>query len=253
MTIPPPPPPGGDPTRRLDPTDGADVTRRVEPDASRRAGGGYDERRAPLEAEVPLRHSDPARPAAEHPTYDRDRRFDAPVDEDDPPGHGRARTVALFLGGAVLGFLLAFVVVALTTGGDQGVGEQEAATAALEAELAERDASISELQSQLAEAEAAAGDRAEDIEAQRSALEERSQDLDDRAAALDDRERALDEREAQLREREQAVDDGVPGDAPPGQEGDGGGLELPSIDVDTTEVEGFVERLLDGIRDLFGN
>jgi hypothetical protein len=274
----PPPPPDAE-TRRVDPPPPDAETRRIDP------GGGTPELGVPLdatqqldatearpawEAEVPVPPG--ASPGDAHPATDWDDGGLPPEDEvvEEEPTSSRGKSALLVLLGAVLGFALAFLVVALATGGDDTdadlVATQEQVDA-LEAELEARDATIADLEAQLAEAEAAAGERDEDIEAQRQALDDRSQSLDDREAALDARQDALDEREAAIVEREEQAgaqpppdtgdtgDTGETGDTGDGGEGgdtgDGGGL--PDIDTDeiAEEVENVVERILDWLRGLF--
>jgi hypothetical protein len=271
---PPPPPPDAE-TRRVDPPPPEAETRRLDP------GGGTPELGVPAdatqqldatearpawEAEVPVPPG--ARPGGADPAADWDDGGVPPEGEvvEEEPTSSRGKHALLVLLGAVLGFALAFLVVALATSGDDTdadvVATQEQLDA-LEAELEARDATIADLEAQLAEAEAAAGERDEDIEAQRQALDERSQSLDDREAALDARQDALDEREAAIVDREDQAgtqpppdtdDDGDTGDTGDGGEGgetgDGG---LPDIDTDeiAEEVENVVERILDWLRGLF--
>lgn len=203
-----------DPTRRIDPVEG-------------------------FEAETPLRDSygagaDPygAGGEAEHPEG-----HDRAADEEPEQTSNRGREIAIGAIGAVVGFVIAFVVVALGTSGDADDPQLAAAQEEieeLEATIDERDATVDDLEARLAEAEAAAGARADDIDAQREALDERAGILDDREAALRDRSEALDERERQLDQREQEE----PGDSPG-----------PGIDQET--AEGIVDRVVDQIRDLF--
>ncbi len=187
-----------------------------------------------------------------------------PPDEEEEPQRNRLRDIAIGLGGAVLGFALAFVIVALSTSGADELTGEEAAVELEDAQatIAERDARVAELEAELAEAEAAAGDRDEDVVAQREALEDRSAALDQREQALEDLEAAIADREAEVAAREEAVDQaeqggdsGGAGDGDPGDGGtpDGGGdgiIDLP--DVDEEEVSNAIERLLDRIRGLFG-
>jgi hypothetical protein len=196
-----------DPTRRIDPVEG-------------------------FEAETPLRDSYDAGAAAGDAEWQ-----DPAVEEEQEPSTNRGREVAIGAIGAVIGFVLAFIVVALGTSGDADDPQLAAAQEEieeLEATVDERDAAIDELEARLAEAEAAAGARADDVDAQREALDERAGILDEREAALQDRAAALDERERQLDQREQEE----PGDSPG-----------PGIDQET--AEGIVDRVVDQIRDLF--
>ncbi len=188
----------------------------------------------------------------------------SPSAEDEVPPRNRLREIVIGLGGAVLGFALAFVIVALSTSGADELSD-DGAVAELEdaqATIAERDARVAELEAELAEAEAAAGDRDEDLVAQREALEDRSAALDQREQVLDEREAAIADREAEVAAREEAVeqaeqdresDGSGDGDAGDGGTPDGGGdgiIDLP--DVDEEEVSNAIERLLDRIRGLFG-
>lgn len=182
-----------------------------------------------------------------------------PEDAEEEPPHNRLREIAIGIGGAVLGFALAFVIVALSTSGadEVPIGEGAAELEEAQATLAERDARIAELEAELAEAEAAAGDRDEDLAAQRDALEDRSVALDEREQALEEREAALTEREAAVSAREEAVeqaeqdaDTGEVDGGETGEEGDGGGIDLP--DVDDEDVSNAIEQLLERIRGLFG-
>jgi hypothetical protein len=267
---PPPPPPGPAPTRPVqpDPSDTAalDTTRALE---------------EPWEGTAQPYTTG----AGEQPDGDS---VDA-VEVEEQPRRRRGRDVALLLVGSVLGFLLAFLVVAWSTSGEQTTEDGDTAAlqeqvVALEEQLgaleAERDDALArtdDLEAQLAEAEAAAGVRDEDIEAQRQALDERAAALDDRAgaqdaredqlddrdAALNDRAAALDQREQELDAREQELDDAgtptegggetEPADGEGGGEGDGGGgIDLPDLpEIDTDEVGNIVERALDWLRDLF--
>lgn len=164
---------------------------------------------------------------------------DAPADDDDPTrGRGR-REFLIGLAGAVIGFALALVVVALTTGGAEVDEDLATHLASLEEDLETRDARIAELEAQLDEAEAAAGGRESDIELQRQAL-------DDRADVLDEWEQRLSEREAQAAQREAAVAE---------RERDAD-TDTPIIDtddiIDDETVDNIVERVIDGIRNLFG-
>jgi hypothetical protein len=261
-------PDAADATRRVDPAD-PPVTRAVDPQAPHDPHGPHDPtatRQLDAVTSGAARTGEPWEGTAEPytasapPYASEEEPADVAPEADQRPRRGR--DVALVLIGSVLGFLLAFLVVAWgTSGRDAEVAEpdpaQQERIEALEAELEGRDAQIADLESQLAEAEAAAGDRDADIEAQRQALDERTVALDqrassleDRAAALDRREAELDQRETQLDEREAALDDAetVP---PPddGSDGTDGGIDLPEID--TGEVENVIERILERLRDLF--
>jgi hypothetical protein len=260
-----------DHTRRVDPDatqrHDPDATQRHDPDATRRVDGPgqgagteqqHTQRIAPATGAATGAGAwegtaDPHRPTADA----WEEGTDEPLDPDpDEPGRDRRRDLAFGAGGLLLGFLLAFLVIALGTS-DRGDGEVAAAderVEELEFELEERDARISALEAQVAEAEAAAGESDADVEAQRQALEERSQALDDRVDRIDERSLALDRREAELDEREQAlaereqqVDEPADGDGAD-TDGDNGGL-LPELDTD--EVETFIDRILERIRDLF--
>lgn len=177
------------------------------------------------------------------------------LQEDEPPPEprSRAREAMIGLGGALLGFVLAFVVVALGTSGDAPADDGQLAAAqerieTLEAELAQRDAAVADLEAQrdeletrLAEAEVAAGEGAADVEAQRQALDERAAALDERAAAIEEREAALDQREAEL------------GDTPPADPAEPGeglfpGDGLPELDGETADT--IVDRIIEELRDL---
>lgn len=190
-----------------------------------------------------------------------------PDDEEVEP-RSKGREAIIGLAGAIIGFILAFVVVALGTGGspddgqataaeeriaalEEELGERDAQLAEREAELAERDAAITELETRVADAEAAAGEGAAALESQRQALDQRAAALDERAAALDARETALEEREAELGQAPPPD----PGDAPageePGAEQPGDGIlpdDLPQIDGETAET--IVERVIERIREL---
>lgn len=171
----------------------------------------------------------------------------APAQEE----RGRAgRDAVAGLIGAIVGIVLALLVVALGTRGPDDTAELAAAQQqieGLEAELADRDATLAELEARLAEAEAAAGQRDEDIDAQRRALEDRAAALDDRAAGIDQREAAVEARERELAQRE-AAQQGT--DEPPADGDDGGsGIGLPDVDLEQAETA--VERFLERIRELF--
>jgi hypothetical protein len=210
-----------------------------------------------------------------------DEAADAPAPVEGRGGR-RGRDIALLLVGSVLGFVLAFLIVAWGTSGDPATEDDVAAAqqaeiealeeqvGAVEAERDDANARTDALEAQLAEAEAAAGARDEDVEAQRQALDQRADALDERATALDaregqldDREGALDDRSAALDAREQdldareaALDAGETpaegdGGTQPG-DGDDGDIQLPELpDIDTGEVGNVVERALDWLRDLF--
>lgn len=231
-------PPGGRPdderTRPIPPTSSGDPTRPIPPP------GGYPGGQAPHQ-----------QPSYEHQPYGQqtdsyDPRYDSPrnVDEE-PERRGGARTALILIGGAVLGAVITLVVVALgTSSSEPDVSVDDAQIAALEEQVAERDARIGELEAQLAEAEAAAGERDADIQAQRDALAEFEAQLEERSAALDGRSQALAEREARLEELERQ------GPTPQDPPDDGQGVQLPEID--TEQIDTFIDRLLDRIRELFG-
>jgi hypothetical protein len=223
-----------DPTRRMGGT-GADE------DPTRQMGGaGADpdptQRIDPVEgfeAETPLREPDTlhARSDATGDAHQSD------VDRQDAETSGRGREIAIAAIGAVIGFVIAFLVVALGTsddGDDAQLAAAQEEIEELEAGVEERDATIGELEARLSEAEAAAGARADDVEAQRDALDERASILDEREAALRERADALDERERELDQREQDASTESPG---------------PGIDEET--AEGIVDRVVEQIRDLF--
>lgn len=225
--------PGNDPTRPLPP----------QPPSSSSADGTH----RTWEAEVPARRSgsDPAGGAAQPGSS-----------PSDPDSSGGGRKVLVGLLGAVIGFVLAFLVIALTTdepqAADPGAGQAQERIDELETDLAARDLSIEELEAQLAEAEAAAGDSDADIEEQREALDERASALDQRADALDARETELDEREADLAEREQQAPTAPEPDESPDSDTDpesDSGLNAP--DIDEQEVENIVNRVLERLRELF--
>jgi hypothetical protein len=266
-----------DATRAVDP----DATRAVDPDATRAvgtdapggdldrtqridpaAGAGRTAGREPWEGTA-----DPYDTPGQTGYLDPDGEpLDGPAEEQvvaaEPEGR-RGRDLAFGVGGLVLGFLIAVIVIALgtsdrTAGGEPADSER---IQELEAGLAERDAAIGELEAQVAEAQAAAGATDADAEAQRQALDERAQALDARVDAIDERSTALDQREAQLdqrqseldqreadlAERERQTEQPADGGETDGDE-DGEGL-LP--DLDTEEVETIIDRLLDRIRELF--
>lgn len=209
--------PSGQPTSRVSPPAGA--TRRMPPPA-------------------------PADPASNAPTqvmgvpaggagHDD---FDGNGDE----GHSRGRTFVIGLIGAVIGFAAAFVVVALfTPGTETDVSDEQ--LAAMEAQLEDRDAQIADLEARVADAEALAGGREQDLDAQQRALDERAAALQEWSDALSDREAAVARREAAVAERESSTDDSPPAD--------NDGLDLPSLDDEA--VDTIVQRVLDGLRNLF--
>jgi hypothetical protein len=271
----PPPPPGDAPTRQLPPTDGpsaADATRASDTAALDRTHALEEPWEGTAQPYATGSH------AADDGTAEAEVAGPAPVESS---GRRRGRDVALLLVGSVLGFVLAFLIVAWSTSGDPATEDEAAAAgqaevAALEEQLtaleAERDEALArtgELEAQLAEAEAAAGERDEDVEAQRRALDERAGALDERATALDaredqleEREAALDDRDAALTTREQdldareaALDEGetpTEGDGGGEEEGDDGGIRLPELpEIDTEEAGNVVEQVLDWLRDLF--
>jgi hypothetical protein len=277
VAAPLPPPPGPAPTRPLpsDPSQAASS----EPSAT----ASLDPTRAleePWEGTAhPVTTGSHATDA--DPTFD-DRQLPAAEAAADGRGRRRGRDVTLLLVGSVLGFVLAFLIVAWSTSGEPATDDEAAAAqqaeiaaleeqvGALEAERDEANARTDAREAQLAEAEAAAGARDEDVEAQRQALDERADALDGRASALDaredqlderegaldDRSAALDAREQELDARESALDAGeVPAEGGGTGDGDGeddGGIQLPQLpDIDTDEVGNVVERALDWLRDLF--
>lgn len=238
--------PDPDPTRRIDPPDEPTQSARPTPGASdaeptRRLDTPAQERTA-WEGEA---HP---RPAGGDVTQTYDQTYDEAGPPPDVPGRRRRHGFLWWLFGLVLGFVLAFLVVALAT--DDRPATDEAAQAqleAMEAELEERDAQIAELEARLAEAEAAAGDRDADVEAQRQALDERAAALEEWQQALAEREAAIDEREAAVAEREREVEQRE--DEQPEQTEDSDGIELP--DIDDEVVDNIVQRILDQLRDLF--
>jgi chaperonin cofactor prefoldin len=242
--------------------DHPDHTRRIDPDATRRVDPpGQTQRIEP--GDHGGLAGGPSEPWEGTADPDAARTGEVPADdalaEEEVAGapDRRGRDAAFGIGGLVLGFLIAVVVIALGTSDRTDDGDVTAASdqvEALEADLDERDARIEALEAQLAEAEAAAGASADDVEAQRRALDERAAALDARVEAIDERSQALDRREAELderarelEEREQQADE-PGGDGTGADAGDGEGL-LPELD--TEEVETFIDRLLDRIRDLF--
>lgn len=213
----------------------------------------------PWEAEVAPRGAAPATGGAAGgaPPYD---------PEPQPEGPGRGRQIAIGVISGLAGFILAFLVIAIFTGGDDPVSDPGVAASqeridALEAELAGRDQQIEELEARLADAEAAIGETDADFDAQREALDERATALDQRANALDEREAALDQRERDLNDREAAIaereqqaddPDGTGDPDGSGSDGDGsddGGVTTP--DIDEEEVQNIVDRVLERLRDLF--
>lgn len=202
----------------------------------------------PWEAEVPARSVAPATPDRSTP-YGAD---DPATRPEGPEESGRGRQVAIGLISGLIGFILAFIMIAIFTGDEDGTVDPGLAASqeridALEAELADRDVQIEELEARLAEAEAAVGESDADIEAQREALDARAGALDERANALDEREVALDQREAAIAEREQQADaDPPPTDPEPGENG---GLTPPEFDDE--QVENIVNRVLERLRELF--
>jgi hypothetical protein len=264
--------PGGrdDRTRRVD---DADATRAIDPDATRQVDAGATRRiddpgatrrvdaagsADPTQVMDPTAGDDddgyvtvPARTPGE-PGLEDD---EVVVADEEEPERNRGRDWAIGLGGVVVGVLLAVIVAFLAGGDDPLDGEAAAAeqVAALEAERDELTARNEALEAQLVEAEAAAGRTDDDLAAQRSALDDRAGALDDRADALDDREAALNDRERSLDERESALAERerqAPGDGG-GDDGGDGGVEDLIPDVDADDVEGFFDRLVDRIRDLF--
>lgn len=247
-----PPPHGGD--ARPGPPPGEDRTQHLD------AVDTSVPEREPWEATVHHGQGAPGY-AAEAPRTGRGPERDEPYRGEPPeePGRRWGKGTVLVLVGLVFGFLLALVVVALGTE-DAGPTDVESAVALerideLEAELAERDAQIADLQARLDEAGADAGEADEALAAQRAALDERAAELDarsanlaDREATLVERERQVDAREAAVAERERAADEGEP---PPddGDDDDDDGFDLP--DIDGEDVDGFIDQVLDRIRDLF--
>jgi len=228
-----------DPTRRI-PVPG-------DPPVSRSGYAGE-----PLEGEAGLR------PEA----TSEDARTDLDLEEEPEPRRGR--DIGILLAGVLAGILLTFVVIALTTGGDTTDVGDDPAAAEREAELAEReqrieelDARIADLDAQLAEVDGDSADRDAELAAQREALDERlaaidarMEELDNRQAALDDRAEALDQREAAIADAEN--DAGSPnGGSDGGSEDDGGdgGIDLDDLG---DSAEGVIERVLEEIRNLFG-
>lgn len=222
-------------------SDPYDQTRRIDP--THPVGG------RPVDETQVIRPGEEARPGAPRPG-ERDY---------DPEAEAERRWPQYLIAGLVgvlIGFAFAFVVIAMGTSGQEtdpteATAAQERITA-LETELADREATIAEMEARLAEAEAAAGDRAEDVEAQRRALDERAAAMDERARALDEREMALDRRENEIAEREAAAEQ--PADQPdqpddPGEQPDDG-PGLPEFDPE--QAENIVERVLERLRELFG-
>lgn len=204
-------------------------------------------------------------PSGQSPGYG-DERTDRVGEPEPEPEPRRGRDLGFAAIGALVGLLLTFVVIALTTGGaNDDPAADDTAIEARDAEIAERDRQIDELdarildlEAQLAEVGDDSADQDAELAAQRQALDERLEALDarveeadNRQAALDERTAALDQREAELAERE------AEGDAPPpdgggdgGDDGAGGG----GVDLDDLEetAQGIVDRVLDEIRNLFG-
>lgn len=194
--------------------------------------------------------------------------YDPEPDAEEP---GRGRQVLIGVVSALAGFILAFIVIAIFTAGDDPDPVDDPALAAsqeridaLEAELADRDQQVEELEARLADAEAAMGETDADLDAQREVLDERATSLDQRANALDEREAALDQRERELNDREAALaereqqaddgpgepdDSGSDGDGSDGDGSDGGGITPP--DIDEEDVQNIVDRVLERLRDLF--
>ena len=190
-------------------------------------------------------------PLAEEPVADEP----GPAD----PEPRRGRDVAMAVIGALVGFILAFVIVALGTGEADGVdpAEVEAQIAALEAEvsaledeLEARDEQLDELAAERDEALEEAVEGADELEERQEALLERERDVEERTAELNEREAELDARAEELDAREAAIAEQEDGAPPPEADDENGELPLP--DVDGEAAEGFVDRVLDGIRDLFG-
>lgn len=222
-----------DPTRRVDPD--ADRTRQLDAVPGATDDDGY----------VTV----PARPPGE------DHREDEVVLEDEPtPARSRGRDWAIGLAGVAAGLLLA-VIVAFLAGEDRPVDDQVAAAqdevAALEAERDELAAQNDALEARVTDAEAAAGGGDDELARQRAALDERAAALDQREAALDDREATLAEREAALDEREAALEQRERDGAEGGGAGSDGGGTVDELLPDGEEVEGFFDRVVDRIRELF--
>ena len=219
----------------------ADPTRQLPPQPAGRQSRG------PWEAEVPVGSAASTTPGAGSP-YGANGP-DAHPEEPEPSGRGKQVAIGVISG--LIGFILAFVLIAIFTGDDDaavdpGLAASQERIDVLEAELADRDLQIEELEARLAEAEAAVGESDADIEAQRQALDERATALDQRATALDEREIALDQREAAIAEREQQAEV----DPPPAPDpGDNGGLTPPEFDDE--QVENIVNRVLERLRELF--
>lgn len=179
-----------------------------------------------------------------------DEAYGGPDGEDEGREPRRGRAVLLVLLGLVIGFVAAFIVIALGSGDASTAEDPELATlqdenALLQAELDERDTRIADLEAQLDAADSAAGEQDAELQAQRDALDERANQLDDRASQLDDREDALDRREDELAEREAEPSPEPQPDTDTGTEPDADPGEIME------DAEGIVDRILEGIRDLF--
>jgi hypothetical protein len=245
--------PEQDPNRQdADPTRRVDAPGQHDPDPTRQlpAQPAGHQPNEPWEAEVPARTAG----AATHGSSTADDPHDPYAGPVEPGSSSRGKQVAIGVISGLVGFILAFILIAIFTGGDEATDDPGAAASqeridALEAELADRDLQIEELEARLAEAEAAAGESDADIEAQRQALDERATALDQRAGALDEREAALDEREAAIAEREQEADAEPAPSEPDPEPDDNGGLTPPEFDEE--QVENIVNRVLERLRDLF--
>lgn len=157
-------------------------------------------------------------------------------DVDEPEPH-RGRGIGFAFLGTVIGILLTFVVIALTTGG--GTDDLEGgdpAVAELEAQLEERNRQIDELEA-----------RVTDLDARIESIDVPREELDNRESALDERAAALDRREAELPESEAGTG------SDPATEEDGG-TGSGSMDLDGLEdaAEGIGDRALEEVRRLFG-
>lgn len=255
-------PPNQDPTRRIERPDSratppqgpsgqpAPGTRSRSSDE--RSDEGYAD---PRDARVPDRHG----------VYE---------DEIEEAGPNRGRDLGMALLGALIGIVLTFIVIALTTGGsdaevatgdDPRITELESELAERDQELAEAEARTDDLEALLASADADASDVDAELAAQREALDERLaaldarvEELDDRQEMHDDRQAELDDREADLDAREDALDasgdDGGDGadDANGNSGGDGPGIGEETIDEIGEAADGIVERVLHEIRNLLG-
>lgn len=151
------------------------------------------------------------------------------------------RAAVIGLIGAVIGFGLAVLIVALT-GDDDAGGDSTAdlTSESLEADLRDRDARISELEAALAEARAASEGSDQDTDA-------RNEALDERAAVLEEWSRDLSDREDDIARREAELDDR----AGTGDEGDGSPADGGAGIIDDEVVDGIVQRVLDQLRALF--